>query len=45
MAAGASLQGITLSESAGEQVGLAETKVELERFLKGFKVDIVARGG
>lgn len=42
-AAGADLQGITLSESAGEQVGLAETKAELERFLKGITLECVTR--
>ena len=43
MEAGARLQGITLSESEGEQVGLAETKAELERFLKGVTLECVAR--
>lgn len=42
---GAALHGITLSESAGEQVGLAETKAELERFLKGVTVVGEARAG
>jgi dethiobiotin synthetase len=42
---GVALQGITLSESEGGQVGLAETKAELERFLADIEVREVARGG
>jgi dethiobiotin synthetase len=44
-AAGVPLQGITLSESEGEQVGLAKTKAELKRFLAGASVASVARAG
>jgi len=39
------IKGIVLSESAGDQVGLAETKAELERFLDGVRVGGIARQG